>query len=187
MKTIITAWDIENASALGKKEIILEDAIVTEVAKDLAEKLGIKINITGGTFGSPSPEVGVTPYSNTGRILKITEEDARAWKEEFPMLKDIIHVGNCSQSPQAKRVRKAVEEYLDSWLNIGMDWDSWVEETIKAKHEFAKLINADPKEIAISTSVSEATSSIASSLNPHSKRKRLLQVKRTSLLSVMYG
>lgn len=90
------------------------------------------------------------------------------------ILKDVFHVANCSQGPQAKRVRKAINTYLDNWLTEGMDWDYWVEESIKAKHEFAKLINADPDEIAISTSVSEATSSIASSLNPYSNKKKVV-------------
>lgn len=174
MKTIITAWDVENAKNLGKKEIIEKDAIVTEVAKDRAQKLGIKI-ITG-TLSSffNRPETEDKGFTHIEREPKITEEDARAWKEEFPILKDIIHVGNCSQGSQAKRVREAIERYLDSWCSTGMDWDSWVEECIKAKHEFAKLIKADPSEIAISTSVSEATASLASSLNPYSNKRKIV-------------
>jgi selenocysteine lyase/cysteine desulfurase len=174
MKTIITAWDVENAKNLGKKEIIEKDAIVTEVAKDRAQKLGIKI-ITGTLSSSFNrPETEDKGFTHIEREPKITEEDARAWKEEFPILKDIIHVGNCSQGSQAKRVREAIERYLDSWRSTGMDWDSWVEECIKAKHEFAKLIKADPSEIAISTSVSEATASLASSLNPYSNKRKIV-------------
>lgn len=170
MKTIITAWDVENAKASGKSEIVVEDAIITEVAKELAEKLGIKI-VLGSSNTVSYAERGITNNINN---IRITENEAKRWKEEFPILKDIIHVGNCSQSPQAKRVRKAIDRYLENWLTVGMDWDYWVEETIKAKHEFAKLINADPEEIAVSTSVSEATASIASSLNFYKNKKKIV-------------
>ncbi|RKL62293.1 aminotransferase class V-fold PLP-dependent enzyme [Thermoanaerobacteraceae bacterium SP2] len=179
MKTIITAWDIEDARSNGKNEIIVEDAIITEMAKDLAEKLGMKI-ITRGSGEKPNErysgsEINIREHADfSHKTLRITEEDAEKWKEEFPILKDIIHVGNCSQGPQAKRVRKAIERYLDNWLTVGMDWDYWVQESIKAKEEFAKLINADPSEIAISTSVSEATASVASSLNPHLNKKKIV-------------
>lgn len=54
--------------------------------------------------------------------------------------------------------------YLDNWNGMGMDWGRWMEEIALAKAEFARLINADPSEIAIGTSISELTSTIASSL-----------------------
>ncbi|MGI6358419.1 MAG: aminotransferase class V-fold PLP-dependent enzyme [Bacillota bacterium] len=81
------------------------------------------------------------------------------------MLRQINHLGNCSQSAQATRVRQAIERYLDNWLTVGMDWEYWMQEVNLAKHEFARLINADVSEIAVSTSASEAVASIASGLN----------------------
>lgn len=104
----------------------------------------------------------------------IGEEEIEGWREEFPILKDVVHVANCSQAPQSKRVRQAINRYLDSWLTVGMDWDTWMEEVYKAKVKFAKLINAEPGEIAISTSVSEGVSSIASSLDYSGKRKKVV-------------
>jgi len=104
----------------------------------------------------------------------ISEEEVDRWREEFPILKNVIHVANCSQSAQSKRVRAAINKYLDNWLTVGMDWDQWMSEVYLAKVEFAKLINADPSEIAISTSVSEAISSIANSLDYTSKRKKIV-------------
>ncbi|TMW71184.1 aminotransferase class V-fold PLP-dependent enzyme [Alteribacter natronophilus] len=94
----------------------------------------------------------------------ITEEDAKEWQKEFPILRDVIHVGNCSQAPQAKKVRLAIEKYLDNWLTVGMDWEYWVEEVNRSKEEFAKLINASPEEVAITSSVSLATASIIGAL-----------------------
>ncbi len=104
----------------------------------------------------------------------ISDEDAKIWRKEFPILKDVVHLANCSQGPQSKRVRRELESYLENWLTVGMDWDYWMEEADKAKVEFAKLINADPGEIAITTSVSQATASIASALDPYSNRKKIV-------------
>ena len=90
--------------------------------------------------------------------------DLEAWRRRFPILKDHIHVANCSQSPQSDYTREAAQAYLASWDTMGMDWDRWMEEIGLAKAEFARIINADPSEIAIGTSVSELTSTVASSL-----------------------
>jgi len=104
----------------------------------------------------------------------ITEEEAQKWKFQFPLLQKTIHVANCSQSPQSKRVKTAIETYLNNWSDVGMDWDYWMSEMVKAKEEFAKLINASPDEIATSTSVSAAVASIASSLDPQGRRKKVV-------------
>ena len=55
-----------------------------------------------------------------------------------------------------------------------MDWDSWMEEIELAKAEFAKLIGAQPDEIAIASSVSDLVSSIANSLDYTGKRKKVV-------------
>jgi len=111
---------------------------------------------------------------HAGARVKITDEIALKWQAEFPILKKKIHAANCSQSPQSKRVRKAIHTYLDSWREFGMDWELWIEETYKAKQAFAKLIHAHPDEIAISTSASAATASIASALDPRGDRKKIV-------------
>jgi selenocysteine lyase/cysteine desulfurase len=65
-------------------------------------------------------------------------------------------------------------EYLEGWNKMGMDWDRWMEEIYHAKEEFAKIINADPGEIAVGTSVSELTSVVASSLPLNTTRKKVV-------------
>ena len=92
--------------------------------------------------------------------------DAETWRLEFPSLERLVHLANCSHSPQSRRVRTAVDGYLDSWLQQGMDWDAWLGEVAGAREGFARLIGARPHEIAIATSVSQAVASIASALEP---------------------
>jgi len=95
------------------------------------------------------------------------------WREEFPILDKVIHCGNCSQSPQSHRVRAAIDEYLNNWLTVGMDWNSWVSGVETARAEFAKLINCEPKDVAVVSSVSAAVSAIVGAL-PRDGRKSLI-------------
>lgn len=104
----------------------------------------------------------------------IDESEARDWQEEFPGLADMVHVANCSHGPQARRVRQVLEEYLDSWQTAGMEWDLWMEEVGRAREAFARLIGAQPDEVAVSTSASAAVASIASSLATSGERCRVL-------------
>jgi selenocysteine lyase/cysteine desulfurase len=55
-----------------------------------------------------------------------------------------------------------------------MDWDAWLDEVRLAKQEFATLINASPDEIAVFSSVSEATSAVASALDFSAKRNKIV-------------
>jgi selenocysteine lyase/cysteine desulfurase len=122
----------------------------------------------------PSTPPRTIPQARSSGAFQPEDYDIDAWRAQFPILKESIHLANCSQSPQCTRTRKAAEDYLDNWDHMGMDWDRWVQEVNLAKAEFAKLINADPGEIAIGTSVSEITSTIASALDFGGKRKKVV-------------
>jgi selenocysteine lyase/cysteine desulfurase len=90
--------------------------------------------------------------------------DIEAWRARIPLLGSIVPMNNCSQAPQTTATRAAADRYLESWNRSGMDWDAWVEEVQLAKQEFARLINARADEIAMFSSVSEATSAVASAI-----------------------
>ena len=83
-------------------------------------------------------------------------------------------MNNCSQAPQMDLTREAAEAYLDSWRREGMDWERWVGEVEAARSSFARLINAEPGDVAICTSVSQATSSVASALDYCGGRRKLV-------------
>ena len=115
------------------------------------------------------PQVKALPYKGL-----LSEAEVDRWREDFPILKTVAHLGNCSQSAQSKQVLAGIQRYLDNWGSVGMDWDSWMEEIELAKAEFAKLIGAQPDEIAIASSVSDLVSSIANSLDYTGKRKKVV-------------
>jgi selenocysteine lyase/cysteine desulfurase len=83
-------------------------------------------------------------------------------------------MNNCSQAPQVDSTRAAAGRYLDSWNRAGMDWDAWMNEVHLAKAEFAKLIGAAADDIAVFSSVSEATSAVASAIDFSGTRSKVL-------------
>lgn len=184
MRKFYTAQDVEYAVSRGEDTIVINrEDVITSIAKETASSKGVKfvtkdaMNITNSSLGQKNT------YNSTTLDNKVkapnykgllSDQEIEKWREEFPILKDVIHVANCSQSAQSKRVRGAINRYLDNWLTVGMDWESWMHEIYLAKDEFAKLINADVSEIAISTSVSEAVSSIASALDYTGKRNKVV-------------
>ena len=100
--------------------------------------------------------------------------DLDAWRREIPLLGTAIPMNNCSQAPQTRATRAAAERYLDGWNTSGMDWDSWMQEVALAKQAFATLVNASVDEIALFSSVSEATSAVASALDFTGERRTVL-------------
>jgi selenocysteine lyase/cysteine desulfurase len=117
-------------------------------------------------LGRKQPEVQAS-----GSATALPAYDLAAWRTRIPLLADFIPLNNCSQAPQLDVTREAGEAYLESWNRAGMDWDAWMHETYLAKVEFARLINASPDEVAVCSSVSEATSSVASALLPSERPK----------------
>jgi len=86
----------------------------------------------------------------------------------------MVPMNNCSQAPQTTTTRAAAEFYLDSWNESGMEWDEWIDQVRRAKAEFATLIGASTDEIALFSSVSEATSALASALDFTGKRRKIV-------------
>ncbi|QQE80511.1 aminotransferase class V-fold PLP-dependent enzyme [Alicyclobacillus sp. SO9] len=95
------------------------------------------------------------------------------YRNQFPILEEKVHLGNCSQAPQSVAVMNAMQEYLDNWRTVGMDWSFWMEGVERAKASFARLIHADISEIGVVNSVSDATSMIASTL-PHDEKNHVI-------------
>ena len=183
MRNIITGEDIDIALSSGGKEILVgPQDVITSIAKERADKCGIRFVVTENM---PSKPVVSTPdlsrddktiplYPGGSKTTSSPPFDMEYWRKQFPLLSTHVHVANCSHAPQSTFTRNAVLEYLENWNTAGMDWDRWMEEVYHSKEEFAKIINADPSEIAVGTSVSELTSAIASSLPLNTKRKKVV-------------
>ncbi len=96
------------------------------------------------------------------------------YRKDFPILQHYSQLSSCSQSSLHQEVKDSVKEYMNSWEQSGMDWEMWMTACEEARVNFARLINAEPCEIAIVSSVSHAVSAIATSLNPQSTKNEVL-------------
>jgi selenocysteine lyase/cysteine desulfurase len=88
-----------------------------------------------------------------------------AIRGEFPILAHTTYLNSCSQGALSHRVRAAYEEYLDGWDAHGAEWAVWVERADAARAAFARLLHADPAEVAVTTSVTQGVSGVVSALD----------------------
>ncbi|MCD8510759.1 MAG: aminotransferase class V-fold PLP-dependent enzyme [Bacillus sp. (in: Bacteria)] len=96
------------------------------------------------------------------------------YRTKFPILKNKIQLSSCSQSAISVEVKEAINTYLKSWETEGMNWGGWMEAVEEAREHFATLINADPADIAVVSSVSHAASAIATSLNYEAYKNKIV-------------
>ncbi|CAN2254373.1 putative S-C lyase (PLP-dependent) [Bacillus subtilis] len=92
------------------------------------------------------------------------------YRQLFPIVQTHTMLASCSQSALAEPVSRAIKDYHDSLLHMGTNWNEAIEKTESARIEFAKLIGAEPDEIAIVPSVSDALVSAVSSLSVFRKK-----------------
>jgi selenocysteine lyase/cysteine desulfurase len=103
--------------------------------------------------------------------------DIEAWRSQIGLLRRYIPMNNCSRGPLLDRVRAASERYLTSWDEEGMNWDAWLTEVDAARAAFARLINADAADVAVTSSVSEAVGAVAGALRYESGRDAVVVSK----------
>ncbi|HEY3542367.1 MAG TPA: aminotransferase class V-fold PLP-dependent enzyme [Gaiellaceae bacterium] len=108
-----------------------------------------------------------TVSADTGRV-------GDAVRDEFPILASTTYLNSCSQGALSRRVKAAYEEYLAGWDENGAEWEHWVERAEAARAGFARLLHADPDEVAVTTSVTQGVNAIVSSLDLSGERNRIV-------------
>ncbi|MFK4303722.1 selenocysteine lyase/cysteine desulfurase [Paenibacillus sp. RC254] len=88
----------------------------------------------------------------------------QSYRQLFPVLSSHIHLGSCSQGAISRPVSAAIEEYHRSLLQHGHNGDLSMARVEEARGHFAKLIGAEPDEIAVLSSASEAIAGVATAL-----------------------
>lgn len=96
-----------------------------------------------------------------------------AFRSQFPIFRDKIYLSSCSQGALSLPVEAGIGEFVDSWHQFGNPWERWVTRMEELRTEFARLINADADEVAVTFSVSSALNSVASALS-YSQRPRVV-------------
>jgi len=94
-------------------------------------------------------------------------------RHRFPIFERLVYINSCSQGALSDAVRDSYEQYLNDWEEKGAPWEYWVERTEAARGAFARLVNAEPDEIAVTTSLSAGVSALASGLR-YAKRSKIV-------------
>ncbi|MHB8643707.1 MAG: aminotransferase class V-fold PLP-dependent enzyme [Gaiellaceae bacterium] len=95
-------------------------------------------------------------------------------RHRFPIFETKVYVNSCSQGALSDAVRASYDAYLRDWDEEGAPWEYWIERTESARAAFAKLINASPEEIAVTTSLSAGVASLASGLRFAGPRNKVV-------------
>jgi len=101
--------------------------------------------------------------------------DWEAWRAEFPGLQLRTYLNTVSLGQLSRRSRAAVNRFLDLWTEFGASawYRYWLDELGGTRREFARLIGADPEEVAVMPNISSALAAVGSSLD-FSQRKKVI-------------
>jgi selenocysteine lyase/cysteine desulfurase len=86
-------------------------------------------------------------------------------RHRFPIFERRVYINSCSQGALSDSVRDAYRRYLADWDEHGAPWEYWVERAEAARVAFARLIGAEPDEVAVTTSESAGASALASAIS----------------------
>lgn len=95
-------------------------------------------------------------------------------RHRFPIFERLVYINSCSQGALSDSVRAAYDAYLADWDEKGAPWEYWVERGEAARAAFAGLVHAAPDEVAVTTSLSAAVSSLATGLRFAQRSKIVL-------------
>jgi len=110
----------------------------------------------------------------TGDSNRLLQDVGAGIRSEFPIFEHAVYANSCSQGALSRRVRRAVEEWLEGWDENGAEWEFWVERNEAARAAFAGLVHADPDDVAVTTSVSQGVSAFVSALDLSGERNRIV-------------
>ena len=104
--------------------------------------------------------------------------DLADYRGEFPVVERSAYLISASLGPIGTRARARIDAYLDAWAAKGAPDLVWFEDIIPAmgdlKRRFAGLAGCDSEELAITTNISVALSTIASCLDLSGTRNRIV-------------
>lgn len=95
-------------------------------------------------------------------------------RDHFPIFKSKIYMNSCSQGALSVEVKEAYANYLRDWDEKGAPWEYWGDRNEAARQAFAGLVNAEPNEVAVTTSLSAGVSALASALDFSGERNKVV-------------
>jgi len=100
------------------------------------------------------------------------------YRDEFPVVERKAYLISASLGPISGRARAYVDGYLDAWASKGAPDHVWMEDIFPTmgalKASFAALAGCDADEVALTTNISIALSTVASCLDLSGERNRVI-------------
>ena len=91
--------------------------------------------------------------------------DASRWRHLFPITREMVHLNHAGVSPVSTRVVDAMADFLDLSARTGiLHYAEMEARAERAREKFARLIHADPDEIAFIKNTSEGLSRVANGI-----------------------
>src|SRR5579884_869620 len=86
----------------------------------------------------------------------------REYRDEFPITRNLIYLNHAAVAPLARRTADAMKRLADDVCDYGsLHYDEWLDAYQGVRNATARLINADPAEIAVMKNTSEGIATIA--------------------------
>lgn len=105
----------------------------------------------------------------------MTDPRESAWREEFPITRELVYLNNCSLTPLPRRGRDRIERFTREWTDLGgRAWyDHWIGEYEALRDDIAGVLGAARDEVAIEPNVSAGLVGIASTFD-YAKRPKVI-------------
>lgn len=89
------------------------------------------------------------------------------WRREFPIFERALYYNTCSLGALARRVAASVRTFLTQWDGAGAAawYGPWLGEIEALRGTFARLIGAEPDEVAVFPSITAALTAVASAFD----------------------
>ncbi|MGZ3679743.1 MAG: aminotransferase class V-fold PLP-dependent enzyme [Ktedonobacterales bacterium] len=112
----------------------------------------------------------------TGAERDEPHRDLLLYRDEFPILQRKTYLNSCSLGPLSRRSMAAMSQFQDLWNEHGAQawYQIWMGELAALRQKFARLIGAQPHEVALAPNVSSALSEIATGLDLGERNKVVL-------------
>ncbi|MFN2453052.1 MAG: aminotransferase class V-fold PLP-dependent enzyme [Pyrinomonadaceae bacterium] len=93
------------------------------------------------------------------------ELDWEELRREFPVTRHTAYLNSAAAGPVLAAAAEAAINYYTEMTETGdANWEEWLEQRERARHSLARLINAEPEEIAFTTNTSSGMNLIVDAL-----------------------
>jgi kynureninase len=110
--------------------------------------------------------------------VRAEPHDLERYRDEFEVVRRKAYLISASLGPVGIRSQRLLDAYIDAWATKGAPDHVWFEDVFPAmgrlKRSFAELTGCDADEVALTTNISIALSTIASSLDLSGNRRRVV-------------